>query len=125
MRSRQSSSGSPSPRLERPFRRRRRFRASIEIAKKPKDGNAEWHVSSVENLPILHRDIGTICFRESTYYVKPADVPSLLARCRQSLASGGRIVIRIFHADRHREYIALLAALGAQSNPLMYILNQE
>ncbi|WP_158791843.1 bifunctional 2-polyprenyl-6-hydroxyphenol methylase/3-demethylubiquinol 3-O-methyltransferase UbiG [Granulicella sp. L60] len=97
----------------------------MEIAKKSEDSNAEWHVSAIENFPILSQRIDAICFCESIYYVKPLSVPDLLARCRQSLVSGGRIVIRIWDADLHREYITLLVGLGAQSNPPIYILAKE
>jgi hypothetical protein len=52
-------------------------------------------------------------------------VPALLARCCQSLLPGGKIVIRISDADRHREYIALLGGLGVQFSPPIYILTKE
>lgn len=95
----------------------------IEVAKKSESNNAEWHVSTIENFPTPNQKVGTICLCESIYYVNPGSVPTLLERCRQSLVSpGGRIVIRIWHTDQHREYIALLLGLGAQSNPPIYIL---
>lgn len=95
----------------------------IEVAKKSESNNAEWHVSTIEYFPIPNQKVSTICLCESIYYVKPESVSTLLERCRQSLVSpGGRIVIRIWHADWHREYIALLLGLGAQSNPPIYIL---
>jgi SAM-dependent methyltransferase len=94
----------------------------IAIAKKSEDNNAEWHASAIEDFPIPSKKVSIICLCESIYYVKLGSVPALLERCRQSRVSGGRIVIRIWHTDRHREYIALLLGLGAQSNPPIYIL---
>ncbi len=96
-----------------------------KVAAKSEDTNAEWHVSALEDFPILEEQFSTICLCESLYYVEFGSVPTLLARCRQSLVSGGRIVIRIWHADRHRDCIALLAGLGSQSNPPIYILTKE
>jgi hypothetical protein len=97
----------------------------MEIARKSGDSNAEWHVAAIENFPILSRRVGAICLCESIYYVKPMSVAVLLARCRQCLIPGGQIVIRISDAERHREYISLLADLDAQSNPPIYILTKE
>ena len=95
----------------------------IEVAKESVDDNAEWHVSAIEEFPFSNARVATICLSESIYYVKPSFVPTLVARCRQCLAPGGRIVVRICHAERHREYIVLLLGLGAESNPPIYILN--
>jgi ubiquinone/menaquinone biosynthesis C-methylase UbiE len=96
---------------------------AIEVAKQSGDINAEWHVGSIENFPIPTEKVSTICLCESIYYVKVGQVPALLERCRQSLASPeGLIIIRIWHTDRHREYIALLAGMGAQCHPPIYIL---
>ena len=98
----------------------------IEVAKKSRDNNAEWHVSAIEDFPIPDKKVNIICLCESIYYVKPNLVPALLERCRQSLVSpGGRIIIRIWHTDRHREYIALLSGLGAEINPPIYILKTK
>jgi SAM-dependent methyltransferase len=97
----------------------------MEIAKKSEDSNAEWHVSAIEDFPILAQRVGAVCLCESLYYVRPLSVPALLDRCRQSLVPQGRIVIRISDADRHREYIALLQGLGAQTNPPIYLLTKE
>ena len=96
---------------------------AIEVAKKSEDNNAEWHVSAIENFQIPNQEVSTICLCESIYYVKLGAVPSKVERWRQALVyPGGRIVIRIWHADRHREYIALLSRLGTQSNPPIYTL---
>jgi cyclopropane fatty-acyl-phospholipid synthase-like methyltransferase len=94
-----------------------------EIAQKSDDQNAEWYVSAIEDFPILSQKVDTICLCESIYYVRRLSVPTLLARCRQSLVSGGRIIIRIWDTEQHREYIALLESLGAQSSPPIYTLN--
>ena len=96
-----------------------------EIAKKSRDSNAEWHVSAIEDYPILSRRVEAICLCESIYYIRPLSVPALLVRCRQSLVPEGRIIIRIWDADRHREYVALLESFGAQSKPPIYILTKE
>ena len=98
---------------------------AIEEAKKADDKNAEWHVSTIEDFPILAQKVSTICFCESIYYVKVKDVPTVLARCGQSLASEGRIVIRIAHTERHREYVALLRGVGAQCSPPMYVVSNR
>lgn len=96
----------------------------IELAKKSEDYNAEWHVSAIEDFAIPNQKVSTICLCESIYYVKLGAVSSLVERCRQSLVSpGGRVIIRIWHADRHREYVALLSGLGAKSNPPIYTLH--
>jgi trans-aconitate methyltransferase len=97
----------------------------MEIARKSKDSHAEWHVSAIEDFPILSQEVGAICFCESIYYVRPSLVPTLLARCRQSLIPQGQIVIRISDADRHREYVTLLTGLGVESKPPIYILPRE
>ena len=98
---------------------------AIEVARKSEDSNAEWHVSTTEDFPILTQKVSTICFCESIYYIQTKSVPTVLARCHQSLSPGGRIVIRIYHTDRHREYIALLVGLGAQCKPPIYSLTKE
>ena len=90
---------------------------AIEEARRYDDGNAEWHVSTIEGFPGLAQNVNVICFCESIYYVQPKLVPPVLARCQKALASDGRILIRIAHTGRHPEHIALLAKLGAQSNP--------
>jgi SAM-dependent methyltransferase len=95
---------------------------AIETAKKSKDNNAEWHVSAIEKFPIPEQKVGAICLCESLYYVNLSLVPALLQRCRQSLVSGGPIIIRVWSADQHREYLTLLSSLGAQVNPPIYIL---
>lgn len=100
-------------------------RQVIEVAKKSGDSNAKWHVSAIEDFPVPDQKVSAVCLCESIYYVRPAIIPTLIARCRQSLASGGRIVVRIWQADQHREYITLLAGLGAQSSPPIYILTKE
>lgn len=97
----------------------------IEVAKKSKDTNAEWHVSTIEEFPILSHKVSTICFCETIYYVKPEFVLRLLEQCRQSLVCGGRIVIRIWDTKQHRDYVAIVAGLGAQSDPPIYILSKE
>jgi SAM-dependent methyltransferase len=75
---------------------------AIEIAKKSGDGNAAWHVVAIEHFSILENKVSTICLCESLYYVTPRSVPALIEKCRQSLASSdGRIVIRIWNAERH------------------------
>jgi SAM-dependent methyltransferase len=94
-----------------------------EIAQKSGDHNAEWYVTAIEDFPSLSRKVDAICLCESLYYVRPLSVPTLLARCRQSLIPGGRIIIRIWNTDQHREYIALLEGLGVRSSPPIYILN--
>ena len=58
----------------------------IEVAKKSRDNNAEWHVSAIEDFPIPDKKVNIICLCESIYYVKPNLVPALLERCRQSLS---------------------------------------
>jgi precorrin-6B methylase 2 len=98
---------------------------AIQAAKSYGDNNAEWHVSTIEDFPGLAQKVSTICFCESIYYVQPKLVPALLARCQNDLASGGRIVIRVAHTDRHLEHIALLAKLGAQANPPIYDFRKE
>jgi hypothetical protein len=47
----------------------------------------------------------------------------LLGRCRESLVSGGRIVVRICDANRHREYVSLLNELGFKADPPIYVLD--
>jgi SAM-dependent methyltransferase len=96
---------------------------TIEIAKKSGDANAEWHVSAIENFPIPNQKVSIVCLCESIYYANVGAVPSLLARCRECLEPGGRIVIRIWHAAEHQEYIGVLSSLGAQANPPIYVLN--
>jgi SAM-dependent methyltransferase len=100
-------------------------RQVIETAQKTKDDNAEWYVGALEDFRFPPREVDIICLCESLYYVNSASVPALITRCRHSLAPGGRIVIRIWHTDRHREYIATLAAMGAQSEPPLYVLTKE
>ena len=97
---------------------------AIEAAETSKDNNAEWHVSAIEDFQIAGQKVGAICLCESIYYAKPGAVRALLARRRQSLVPGGRIVIRIWNADLHSEYIAVLVGLGAQSSPPIYVLNE-
>jgi SAM-dependent methyltransferase len=97
----------------------------IEVAKKLEDNNAEWHVSTIEDFPITSHVVSTICLCETIYYVNPESVSRVLAQCRQSLVSGGRIVIRIWDTEQHRDYVALIESLGAQSNPPIYILTKE
>jgi trans-aconitate methyltransferase len=96
---------------------------AIATANRAGDSNAEWHVSAIENFPALGRKVNTICLCESIYYVRVGLVPMLLERCRQSLISpGGQILIRIWDADQHREYIALLTRMGAKAAPPIYTL---
>ena len=98
---------------------------AIEEGKKYEDKNAEWHVSTIEDFPVLTDKVNTICFCESIMYVRPKLVPAVFARCHQSLAPGGRIVIRVAHKDRHYEYIELFGKLGAQANPPIYVLPKQ
>ena len=42
----------------------------IEVASKSESNNAEWHVSTIENFPIPHQKVSTICLCESIYYVE-------------------------------------------------------
>ena len=96
---------------------------AIEAARQSEDNNAEWHLSAIEDFPILNKKVSTICLCESIYYVRVGLVPALLERCRRSLASpGGRIIVRIWHTTRHREYIALLSGLGFESALPIYTL---
>jgi SAM-dependent methyltransferase len=95
------------------------------IAQKSADQDAEWFVSAIENFPILEAKVDAICLCESIYYVKPLSVPALIARCRQSLAPGGRIFIRIWDTEQHQEYVGLLEGLGVQSKAPIYILAKE
>ena len=46
----------------------------IEVARKSEDTNAEWHVSAIEDFPIPHQKVSTICLCESIYYVDPGSV---------------------------------------------------
>lgn len=96
---------------------------AIDTARKLEDNNAEWHVSAIEDFPFPNQKVSIICICESIYYVELGHVPALIERCRNSLVHGGRIVIRIVHATRHREYIKLLSGLGARSNPPVYTIN--
>jgi SAM-dependent methyltransferase len=95
----------------------------IAVARKAHDSNAEWHAAPIEGFTVPDQKANAVCLCESIYYVKPKSVPLLIDRCRHSLGSPGRIVIRIWHADRHREYIDILLGLGAQPTPPIYILN--
>jgi 2-polyprenyl-3-methyl-5-hydroxy-6-metoxy-1,4-benzoquinol methylase len=96
---------------------------AIATANRSGDTNAEWHVSTIEDFPTLDEKVNTICLCESIYYVRVGLVPALLERCRESLISpGGQILIRIWHVDQHREYIALLARMGAEAAPPVYTL---
>jgi len=96
---------------------------AIKRARSAGDNNAEWHVTALEHFPIPKPLVDTISLCESIYYVRPDSVTALIERCRHSLLpSKGRIVIRIWHADRHREYVTRLAHLGAECNAPIYIL---
>jgi 2-polyprenyl-3-methyl-5-hydroxy-6-metoxy-1,4-benzoquinol methylase len=97
---------------------------AIEEAKRYEDHNAEWHVSTIEDFPDLTQKVSTISFCESIYYVQPKFVPGVLARCQQSLAPGGRILIRVAHTERHVEHIELLKQLGAHAMPPIYVLQK-
>jgi 2-polyprenyl-3-methyl-5-hydroxy-6-metoxy-1,4-benzoquinol methylase len=98
---------------------------AIQEAKRSEDSNAEWHVSTIEDFPGLNQKVSTICFCESIYYVQPRFVPAVLARCQQALSSGGRILIRVAHKERHLEHIELLMRLGAQAHPPIYVLQEK
>lgn len=98
---------------------------AIQEAKRFEDSNAEWHVSTIEDFPGLTQKVSTICFCESIYYVPPKLVPAVLERCQQALGSGGRILIRVVHKDRHPEHVALLTKLGAQAQPPLYVLQKQ
>lgn len=95
----------------------------LEVAKKSGDANAEWHASTIEAFPLPSKKVKIVCLCESLYYVRPGSVPTLIERCRKSLVSpGGRIVIRIWHTDRHPEYVALLTDMGAQVTRPIYTI---
>ena len=94
-----------------------------DVAATCNDINAEWHISAIENFPTFGTLFDTICFCESICYVKVGSVSSLLGRCRESLVSGGRIVVRICDANRHREYVSLLNELGFKAAPPIYVLD--
>lgn len=98
---------------------------AIDAAKESQDVNAEWHVSAIEDFGILNQKVGAICLCESLYYVKLGLVPAMLARCRHALKPRGRIVVRIWNSERHREYVALLMSMGVQSNPPIYVLTKD
>ncbi len=98
---------------------------SIDAARQSQDNNAQWHVSRIETFPIPNEKVSTICLSESIYYVQIKLIPSLIARCRQCLVPGGHVVIRIWHADLHREYVTLLRRLGAHCEPPIYILAKQ
>jgi cyclopropane fatty-acyl-phospholipid synthase-like methyltransferase len=94
-----------------------------DAAVNAQDINSEWHTEAIESFPTFNEPFDTICFCESIYYVKIGSIPYLLDRCLQSLSPGGRIVVRICDADRHREYVALLKEFAFKSNPPIYVLD--
>ena len=98
---------------------------AIEVARKSEDDSAEWYICAIEEFPILNRKVSVICLCESIYYVPLRSVLNMLLQCSQFLISGGRIVVRIWHADRHREYVALLVGLGARCDPPIYVITKE
>ena len=94
----------------------------LSDSRQSEDNKAEWHLSAIEDFPILNEKVSAICLCESIYYVRVGLVPAC-QRCRQSLISPrGRIIIRIWHTARHREYIALLSDLGFESALPIYTL---
>jgi SAM-dependent methyltransferase len=95
---------------------------AIKQAKQYKDLNAEWHIGAIEDFRSILPKVDAICMCESIYYAKITDVSHLLGECRKSLLPSGRIIIRIWNAINHKEYVELLSVLGAQSIPPIYIL---
>jgi SAM-dependent methyltransferase len=93
-------------------------------ARKSEDKNAEWLVGTIESFPIPRQKVDVVCLCESIYYARPGSIATLIDRCRHSLVpSGGRIIVRIWDADRHHEYVTHLSSLGAQSSPPIYVLH--
>ena len=98
---------------------------AIETARSAGDESAEWYVSPIEDFPLSGRSIDAICFCESIYYVRPGAVPDLLCRCCSTLAqSDSRILVRIWHTDRHLEYVEMLSRLTETDQPPLYAVGR-
>jgi hypothetical protein len=52
-------------------------------------------------------------------------MPVMLARCQGSLTPEGAILVRIWHRERHLEYVKLLLRTGFVCRPPIYILEQQ
>lgn len=97
---------------------------AIETARKSEDENSEWHVSTIENFPIPTQMLDAVVFCESIYYVKQEALSTLLRRCHQPLALGGRIISRIWDPDEHHDYVKVLLKSGAEDSSPLYILTK-
>lgn len=98
---------------------------AIELAQETSDPSCEWHVCSIESFRIPDRAFHAICFSESIYYARLRHVPRILAMCRESLTPEGTIFIRIWHRERHQDYVRFLLNMGAENFPPMYILHNQ